>query len=81
MGWFRKKQKEVAEIFVEDTKEILQTKMKDVSLNRYSAILKLLPLVVGIAEIVISTDTGSAQGDSTSSKAIVNYGTINIYNK
>lgn len=81
MGWFRKKQKEVAEIFVEDTKEILQTKMKDVSLNRYSAILKLLPLVVGIAEIVISTDTGSAQGDLTGSKAIVNYGTINIYNK
>lgn len=84
MGWFRKKQKEMAETFVDDATEKLQTKMKSASEDYFSKALKILPLVVVAVDLVISQGTGNAPEVSTSSKQpifILNNGTINIYNK
>ena len=82
MGWFRKKQKEMAETFVDDATEKLQTKMKSASEDYFSKALKILPLVVVAVELVISQGTGSAPEFLTSSKQpifILNNGTVNIY--
>lgn len=81
MGWFRKKRKEVAETFVEDMTLKVKSNVKKTSQDYCSVALSLLPIVVGIAEIATLTGTVSVQGASTASKSIVNYGTINIYNK
>lgn len=82
MGWFRKKQKEMAETFVDDATEKLQTKMKSASEDYFSKALKILPLVVVAVDLVISQGTGSAPEVLTSSKQpifILNNGTVNIY--
>ena len=81
MGWFRKKRKEVAETFVEDMTLKVKSNVKKTSQDYCSVALSLLPIVVGIAEIATLTGTASVPEVSTSSKSIVNYGTINIYNK
>lgn len=82
MGWFRKKQKEMAETFVDDATEKLQTKMKSASEDYFSKALKILPLVVVAVDLVISQGTGNVPEVSTSSKKpifILNNGTVNIY--
>ena len=81
MGWFRKKRKEVAETFVEDMTLKVKSNVKKTSQDYSSVALSLLPIVVGIVEIATLTGTASAPEALTASKHIVNYGTINIYNK
>lgn len=81
MGWFRKKRREVAETFVEDMTLKVKSNVKKTSQDYCSVALSLLPIVVGIVEIATLTGTASAPEALTASKHIVNYGTINIYNK
>ena len=55
MGWFRKKQKEVAQNFVEDVKEEVKESAKKSTTNWLKLILLAAPVVIPIADHVIGT--------------------------
>ena len=60
MGWFRKKQKEVAQNFVEDVKEEVKESAKKSTTNWLKLILFAAPVVIPIADHVIGTGMVSA---------------------
>lgn len=60
MGWFRKKQKEVAQNFVSDVKEEVKESAKKSTTNWLKLILLAAPVVIPIADHVIGTGMVSA---------------------
>lgn len=59
MGWFRKKQKEVAQNFVSDVKEEVKESAKKSTTNWLKLILLAAPVVIPIADHVIGTGMAS----------------------
>ena len=59
MGWFRKKQKEVAQNFVSDVKEEVKESAKKSTTNWLKLLLLAAPVVIPIADHVIGTGTAS----------------------
>ena len=59
MGWFRKKQKEVAQNFVSDVKEEVKESAKKSTTNWLKLLLLAAPVVIPIADHVIGTGMAS----------------------
>ena len=59
MGWFRKKQKEVAQNFVSDVKEEVKESAKKSTTNWLKLILLAAPVVIPIADHVLGTGMAS----------------------
>ena len=59
MGWFRKKQKEVAQNFVSDVKEEVKESAKKSTTNWLKLLLLAAPVVIPIADHVIGTGIAS----------------------
>lgn len=87
MGWFRKKQKEVAETFVEDATEKVMETVKDPMEKRIKLLLKIGLVVYPIAEAAIISGMGGVHSGVTPTTPtqpinqvfMSNNGTINIY--
>ena len=77
MGWFRKKQKEVAQNFVSDVKEEVKESAKKSTTNWLKLLLLAAPVVIPIAEHVIGTGTASVP-DLQKSNFTLYIDTVNI---
>ena len=78
MGWFRKKQKEVAQNFVEDVKEEVKESAKKSTTNWLKLIMLVAPVVIPIADHVIGTGMASAPVDLPKGNFTLYIDTVNI---
>lgn len=82
MGWFRKKRKEIAQEFVEDVKEEVNSQVTEKSSNWIEIALLAAPVVIGIVDHVIGTGKVNAPVVSTRPQHFTLYiDTVNIYTK
>lgn len=78
MGWFRTKQKEVAETFVEDATEKLKSSVKDTSQNWLWIALGLAPVVIPIVDHVIGIGKESVPAVSKGHNFTLYIDTVNL---
>lgn len=78
MGWFRKKQKEVAQNFVSDVKEEVKESAKKSTTNWLKLILLAAPVVIPIADRVIGTGGVSVPADLPKGNFTLYIDTVNI---
>lgn len=77
----RKKQRKVARQFVDDATEKLKENVQESTYDYISLGLSMLPIVLNIAMVVTSIETGNVPETSNDIHTIINYGTINIGGK
>lgn len=77
----RKKQRKVARQFVDDATEKLKENVQESTYDYISLGLSMLPVVLNIAMVVTSIETGNVPEASNDIPMIINYGTINIGGK
>ena len=78
MGWFRKKQKEVAQAFVEDVKEEVKESAKKSTTSWLKLILLAAPVVIPIVDHVIGTGAVSVPADLPKGNFTLYIDTVNI---
>lgn len=78
MGWFRKKQKEVAQAFVEDVKEEVKESAKKSTTNWLKLILLAAPVVIPIVDHAIGTGGVSVPADLPKGNFTLYIDTVNI---
>lgn len=78
MGWFRKKQKEVAQAFVEDVKEEVKESAKKSTTNWLKLILLAAPVVIPVVDHVIGTGAVSVPADLPKGNFTLYIDTVNI---
>lgn len=78
MGWFRKKQKEVAQAFVEDVKEEVKESAKKSTTNWLKLILLAAPVVIPVVDHVIGTGGASVPADLPKGNFTLYIDTVNI---
>lgn len=78
MGWFRKKQKEVAQAFVEDVKEEVKESAKKSTTNWLKLILLTAPVVIPVVDHVIGIGMVSVPADLPKGNFTLYIDTVNI---
>lgn len=79
MGWFRKKQKEVAQNFVSDVKEEVKESAKKSTTNWLKLLLLAAPVVIPIADHVIGTGMANAHVGLPKGNFTLYIDTVNIH--
>lgn len=78
MGWFRKKQKEVAQAFVSDVKEEVKESAKKSTTSWLKLILLAAPVVIPIVDRAIGTGAANVPADLPKGNFTLYIDTVNI---